>query len=447
VGFCLTDGALNRRIYWFDFAVLLMESKIYDHSLKIEQNLHHNFTVNVFDGVFFGLALGFASFVTIIPLFVSKLTDSAVLIGLVPAIHSVGWQVPQLFTASWVSRLGAYKPAVMKITLHERLPFFALALLALGLPIIGETVALPLLFLCLIWQGLGGGFCANAWQSMVGNVIPNRRHGFFFGVQSASANVMIGLGGIVSGYILEKGETPLNFAVIFFLAGIAMVLSWIFLGMTREFTNPSIQRLGIDGKYWTSLLSILRIDHRFRRFIIIRNLIQYGFVGFGFYTVHIVQKYGIGGTVIGEMTGVFAGAQIVANVLLGWLIDKWGHRVTLVIGVLAGLGSALAAWIAPNYQWFYLAFILAGIANGTAWTVVLSMTLDFGNASERAGYVGLSNTLTAPSTILAPILGGLLADDFGFSHTFIFAALASVLTFIVIWGFDRRRDIVMLETS
>jgi MFS family permease len=412
----------------------LMENELLEHSFKIEQNLRHNFTVNVFDGVFFGLALGFASFVTIIPLFVSKLTNSAVLIGLVPAIHNIGWQVPQLFTARWVSRLGAYKSAVLKITLHERLPFFALALLALGLPVIGKTATLPLLFLCLIWQGLGGGFCANAWQSMVGNIIPNRRHGLFFGVQAASGNVMVGLGGLLSGYILEKGETNQHFALIFLLAGVAMVISWLFIGRTREFSNPRLQRSDSDNKYWISLISIMRQDHRFRRFIVFRNLIQYGFVGFGFYTVYIVQNYGVTGSVIGEMTGVFAGAQIVANVLMGWLVDKWGYRVVLEIGVLAGLGSALSAWFAPSYHWFYLAFILAGIANVTAWTIVLSMTLNFGNESERAGYVGLSHTLTTPSSILAPLIGGLLADTYGFMYTFIFAALACILSFIVVGG-------------
>jgi MFS family permease len=282
---------------------------------------------------------------------------------------------------------------------------------------------------------------------MIGSVIPTKRHGFFFGIQAASGNVMVGLGGIVSGYILEKGETNQQFALIFLLAGVAMIVSWLFLSRTREFPVPHLQKNVNDDKYWVSLLSIMKEDHRFRRFIVIRNLIQYGFVGFGFYTVFIVKKFGTGGSVIGVMTGVFAGAQIVANVILGWLIDKWGHRVALTIGVVAGFGSALVAWSAPEFQWFYLAFILAGIANVSAWTVVISMTLDFGQAFERAGYVGLSNTLTAPSSILAPILGGLLADAFGYSYIFIFAAFACLLSFFVIWGLDRGRSVATKEIT
>ena len=69
---------------------------------QIRADLKYNVKVNLWDGALFGVALGFASFGTVLPLFVASMTNSALLIGLVPAIHSVGWQLPQLFTASYV---------------------------------------------------------------------------------------------------------------------------------------------------------------------------------------------------------------------------------------------------------------------------------------------------------------------------------------------------------
>jgi ribose/xylose/arabinose/galactoside ABC-type transport system permease subunit len=97
---------------------------------EISKHFRHNLVVNVLDAGLFGFGLGFASFVTILPLFVSTLTDSAILIGLVPAIHQVGWQLPQLFIARRVARLTRYKPMVIRMTLHERLPFLGLAAVA-----------------------------------------------------------------------------------------------------------------------------------------------------------------------------------------------------------------------------------------------------------------------------------------------------------------------------
>src|SRR3970040_1684553 len=120
------------------------------------KHLRYNVTVNLLDGGFFGLAIGFASFGTILPLFVASMTDSATLIGLVPAIHSAGWLLPQLFTASHTSRLRKYKKTVLMNTIHERVPFLGFAIVALLLPKIGLQTGLILAFLLLTWQGLGG---------------------------------------------------------------------------------------------------------------------------------------------------------------------------------------------------------------------------------------------------------------------------------------------------
>jgi len=79
------------------------------NSAFIQKNLLHNFLVNLIDGGFFGFGIGFASFSTVIPLLVSQLTNSPILIGLIPAIHSMGWQLPQLLTAKKVSQLPQLK--------------------------------------------------------------------------------------------------------------------------------------------------------------------------------------------------------------------------------------------------------------------------------------------------------------------------------------------------
>src|SRR5690349_20249433 len=94
------------------------------------QNVRFNFTVNVADGMFFGLGLGFSSFTAVIPLFFATLTDNLVLIGLVGALHVIGWSLPQILTAQYVTKLRRYKPFILLMTLQERLPFFALALIA-----------------------------------------------------------------------------------------------------------------------------------------------------------------------------------------------------------------------------------------------------------------------------------------------------------------------------
>src|SRR5512141_3146250 len=130
--------------------------------LFIRKHLRYNVIVNLLDGGFFGAGVGFGSFSTILPLFVASMTSSATLIGLVPAIHGTGWLLPQLFTATYTSRLRRYKRTVLLATIHERIPFLGLALVALLLPKIGLQAGLVSMFMLLTWQGLGGGFTANS---------------------------------------------------------------------------------------------------------------------------------------------------------------------------------------------------------------------------------------------------------------------------------------------
>ena len=151
----------------------------------IRAHLRYNVTMNLLDGAFFGLALGFGSFATIIPLFVTQLTDSAILIGLAPAFHAIGWQLPQLFNAGQIARAREYKPMVLRNTRHERVPFFVLGVTALCIPVIGVKAALVITFLALAWQGIGAGFTANPWTSFMSKIIPPESRGAFFGMQGA----------------------------------------------------------------------------------------------------------------------------------------------------------------------------------------------------------------------------------------------------------------------
>ncbi len=315
--------------------------------LELRKHLKHNLVVNLLDGGFFGFALGFASFVTVIPLFVSTMTNSAVLIGLIPAIHSMGWQLPQLLTADRVSRQKRYKPMMLLMTTQERIPFLGLALVAWFLPVIGERTALAITFTLLIWQGLGGGFTATAWQSMIGKIIPSERRGTFFGAQSAAANLMSSLGAVLAGLILENLASPLDFTLVFLLASAAMAVSWFFLGMTKEPPSRPVSTAATPRDFWKNLGVILKRDHNFRWFVVARMLSQLALMASAFYTVYAVRRHGMSEITVGIMTGVLLGAQIAVNPILGWIGDRGSHRLAMEIGIAASGAERAAGLVGP----------------------------------------------------------------------------------------------------
>jgi MFS family permease len=400
---------------------------------KVEQftrkHLRYNIIVNMIDGSVFGVALGFASFGTILPLFVASMTNSATLIGLVPAIHGAGWLLPQLFTANYTSRLRRYKRTVLRSTIHERVPFLGFALVAFLLPKIGLQAGLIATFLFLIWQGLGGGFTANPWTSMISKIVPPDARGTFFGTQAALANLFISGSAVVAGYLLEAFDSPTDFMACFLIAFVFFTISWAALSLTRE---PADYEKVIEenpAPFWQGAGRILKRDKNFDWFLGARILSQFATMGFSFYIVYALRRFHMDAITAGYLTATLTISQTIANAGMGWLGDRVGHRLMLIIGAGAATLSSLLAWFAPSLVWFFPVFVLSGFTNVSIWTNGMTMTVDFSSENERPFYIGLAQTLTAPATIIAPLIGGWIADTQGFVRTFAWSTMLSIVMF------------------
>jgi MFS family permease len=399
------------------------------------KNLKLNYIANLLDGGFFGFAIGFASFTAIIPLFVSTMTNSALLIGLIPAIHNMGWQLPQLSTAKRISKLPRFKPFVMVMTIHERIPFLGLALIAWFSPVIGNSLALVLTFLMLIWQGLGAGFTANAWQNLIGKIFPSEYRATFFGLQSSAANLLASIGSVTAGLILTHFFPRLGYTLCFLSACFMLIISWFALNLTIEEDKKLGENLIIQNELWKNVGTILKRDIPFRWFLVTRILTQFGTMAFAFYTVFAVRRHGISESVAGIMASVLMMTQVASNPLLGWLGDRWSRKYILELGAICAMLSALLAWWAPNMTTFFMVVVLAGISYTAFWTIGMALTLDFGTDEEKPTYVGMANTLIAPAGIIAPLFGGWLADKSGYPASFLVSAFFALITTLVLHFF------------
>ena len=269
---------------------------------------------------------------------------------------------------------------------------------------------------------------ANAWQVMVSKIIPATRMGSFYGFQSSTANLLTSGSAIAAGFLLDKLPYPYNYALCFGMAGAAIMFSLWFLSMTREPESTLAMENATRGMVWSSLKN-------FRSFLVVRMLSQLSVMGFSFYIVYAKFNFDMTQTQAGLLTGVLTIGQIVANPVMGWIGDKTSHTLVMKIGAIAAAASALIAWWAPHLGWFVLVFILASIANVALWTIGLAISLQFGQEQDRPVYIGLANTLVAPFTIFAPILGGWLADTFSYPTAFIASSICAVATAIVLHFF------------
>jgi hypothetical protein len=82
----------------------------------LDKNQNWNYWVNVLDLTFYNLAVSFIYGATVLSLYASYLTDSAILIGLIPALQGVMFLLPQLLLARKTQTLPRMKPLLARIS-------------------------------------------------------------------------------------------------------------------------------------------------------------------------------------------------------------------------------------------------------------------------------------------------------------------------------------------
>jgi MFS family permease len=386
---------------------------------QVERNYRFNFTVNVLDGTAFWLGLSFIATRTILPLYVSHLTDSTLAIGLLAMIVSTGWLLPQLFTANWVQRLPVKKVVVVRVGLFaERLPVFLLILSA-WLATRSETLALVTFFIFITWFIVGSGTIAVGWQDMMAKVFPTERRGRFFGVTNFGGTAAGILGAAAAVYVLDEYPFPYGYIICFAAAAIFIFISWVFVAQTREPAQVSKAKPISQREYLSRLPSILRDDPNFRRFVLSQVVIVVGGMAVGFLTVYAVQRWNLPDGQAAAFTISMLVGQAISNLIFGWLADRKGHKLVLELSALCGALAVGLASVAPSSAWFYLVFALAGASAAGLMLSGIMIVFEFCEPEIRPTYIGLNNTVIGVFAPLTPLLGGWLAITIGYQALFV----------------------------
>ena len=385
---------------------------------EVERNYRWNFAVNLLDGASYWFSLSFISAGTIAPLFVSKLTSSPLLIGLVAVIAQGGWFLPQLLTANFVEQLPRKKPVVVNLGFFlERLPMWVIVA---AVPFASRSPALALLlfFAGYAWHNLGAGVVATSWQDLIARCFPVDRRGRFFGTTMFVGAGIAVVGAALSTRLLKVFPFPMNFFYSFSVAAVGITVGLSFLALTREPVQQVDAPRQSNREFLAKLPDILRRDHNFRRFVIARSLLALGGMGAGFLTVAAIRRWQVPDSTVGLYTAAYLLGNTAGNLTFGFLADRFGHKLSLEVGALASALAFTLAWLAPSADWYYVVFVLWGINQGALLISGTLVPLEFSEPQRRPTYVGLANTAVGLVSVLAPLLGAWLA---GIGYAWLFA--------------------------
>ena len=388
---------------------------------QVDRDLPWNFAVNVIVSALYQLSMSFIYASTVVSLYTSYLTDSAVLIGLVPALQNAMFFVPQLLLARHAQSLGRIKPWFVRWNLLERLPYGLVALTILAWPDAPRGVSYAVLLLSLSIAMGGGGMTNPAWKKMIAKIVPLRRRGLLFGMSNAVGGLM-GVGGAaLSQQIFRRWEYPFTYGVSFLLCFLIQLVSWGVMNLNRE-PAVEIKTPSVGAKeYWGRLPGLIRQDRNFARFLVARIIATFGTMGASFYVVYAREAFAITDTFAASLTMAALIAQTVSTPLLGLLADRVGHKLLMELSGLFLVAALVIAVISPSVAWLYAVFALANLSLSSGMIAGIAITMEFGPPAEMPTYSALASTVQALPVLLAPLVGGWLVDLTGYRAMFYIA--------------------------
>src|SRR5690606_19882613 len=257
----------------------------------------------------------------------------------------------------------------------------------------------------------------------------------------AMINLMGGLGGVLGqrfgGQLFD--DSPLHafaYGALGMCAGVAVVLIFI-----REPTPEQAGPAEEEPELLASLKEVLR--DRDRSALRILVAIFFWFLGHEAlkvnFTSFAVNDLGVTSGEAASTLQYFSGAMLLFSVPGGWLGQRFGRRLVILIAI--GSLSALLAgcWFLETIEQARVMMALVG----AAWIVMvvnsLPMVVDCAPARRLGTYTGLYYLASQSSAVIGPIAGGQIIELFGNDYRVMFpyAAVTLLCAGAAMWRVQR----------
>lgn len=401
------------------------------------QIVRRNFIVNVLDGTLWVFGITFVSSTTILPVYLSHLTTSAVVIGMIPALELLGWAFPQIFTAPVFEGRPRMKPFVLSIGFIQRLPYLMIAALiwwSASLPPDQENIVLFLFLGLYTVFAFCGGIAAIPWQEMVSRLFPMRQRGRFYAAQRFFGGILGLAGAFTAGWLLLNVAYPYNFALCFLCAFVLMMMSWGVLTQTIETPQAHLPKPSQSARaYAHELKTLLHQDRAFVWYLIARGLGYLGWMATAFFAVYAVRAFDLEDAQAAVFSGLLLVSSIASNAVWGWMGDKYSQKLVLILSSAAYLAALALALVASTVYVYYAIFVLMGIASTGLMVSDLTLVVEFAPEAKRPTYMGLARGMWGPFIGLSPLLGGLLWAEFGYPVLIGVSLVLTLLGIVLVW--------------
>jgi MFS family permease len=384
-----------------------------------------NFIINIFEGGSYISSSAFISLQTVLPALVARLGGSNVEVG---AVGLLGWVcvfLPQIFAVRYGETLPWKKPYVIRLGVAQRSVILLLGLVVFVFGAWKPWLALLLFFFLYALNQILAGVATPVWFDFFAKITPANRRGRLVGIRTSVGGAGAFLCGLLLTWFLASYEFPTSYALAFVVAGILQFTSVILQGKLHEAEPSTTVKRREFFAFLRALPEVFRTNPDFKMFILSTVFLVIGSMPVGFFAVYALRHFSADESVVGQFTMVMVAIQIVSALVTGYVADRYGNKVVLLLAGGAMACATLWALLAPTLFLFRFVFLFLGINIGSEVMARYNISIDYGPTHQRSLYIGLMNTVIAPF-YLSAVIAGVISDTLGYPAMFIVGLLASL---------------------
>ncbi|MBW8009718.1 MAG: MFS transporter [Chloroflexi bacterium] len=155
---------------------------------------------------------------------------------------------------------------------------------------------------------------------------------------------------------------------------------------------------------------------------------------FPFFSLYITDHFGVGLTEVGWLFAIFAITSVFGSMLGGAMADKFGRKVMIVVGLVISALSSLSMGLVDDLNTFYILAGFVGLLGNTGGPAQQAMVADLLPEEKHAEGYGMQRVVLNMALTIGPAIGGFLAAT-NFMMLFIFDALSSIITAVIVFGY------------
>ena len=294
---------------------------------------------------------------------------------------------------------------------------------------------------------VGRSFVAPSFRAYIAEQSSEDNRGKIYGIADTAFAIVGVFGPPLGGYLSDQYGYNMMFIVA---AGFFTLATALRIGMAIRYNNQPVafqsegdseqpepeKKTGLNGlkSSITAMIALLAAGGVATWILITDGIIDINFNMVGqLFPIYMNNEIGITNTQIGVLNSMSSIVTMALMTFTGWLSDRKGERVAIVIG-MGTFALAMVAFITSRtFASLSVAFILLGMGQammGPAYSSLISKAVP---EKLRGIAFGLFSTSVGVVALPAPLLGAWLYETFNPQTPFILPTVALLVAMPIAW--------------